>query len=255
VLIHNNRPPGRTDGLQTWGADAPALAPTAERSAGPCDCASAARPSFAARIAPLGFQNVEVHVVAHIAARGRLVGLEIPRRVGSAPQRFVDDMAAALARPHGLVKGGEVPARSEAALEVSPDVGMVGEEREVLEFVRISVEIVELRRIGRCRSARGPDADRRPILLIPNGTRGSKSVPSNILGVRTGAQNRPHRCNSAPESNPAMTNRSNALRRRYQFGSRADLQLVDPHRSRVRRQNSCQLRSVPPVAAALTADI
>jgi len=76
-----------------------------------------------------------------------------------------------------------------------------------------------------------------------------------ILGVRTGAQNRPHRCNSAPESNPAMTNRSNALRRRYQFGSRADLQLVDPHRSRVRRQNSCQLRSVPPVAAALTADI
>ena len=44
-----------------------------------------------------------------------------------------------------------------------------------------------------------------------------------------------------------MTNRSNALRRRYQFGSRADLQLVDPHRSRVRRHNSCQLRSAPPV--------
>ena len=37
----------------------------------------------------------------------------------------------------------------------------------------------------------GPDADRRPILLIPNGTRGSKSVPSNILGVRTGAQTAP----------------------------------------------------------------
>ena len=93
----------------------------------------AARPSFAARIASLGFQDVEVHVVAHVAARGGFVGLEVPRRVRPLAQRLIDDMAAALARPHRLVKGGEVPARCKAALEIIPEVGMVGAEREVLD--------------------------------------------------------------------------------------------------------------------------
>jgi len=143
-------------------------------------------PSFAARVARLGLEDVEVHVVAHVATRGWFVGLEVPWRARPLAQSLIEDMAAALARPHGLVKGGEVPARSKAALEVSPDVGMVGEEREVLEFVRISAEIAELRRIGRCRSARGPDADRRHKLLIPIGTNGSKLAPNNTRGARDG---------------------------------------------------------------------
>src|SRR5664279_3968645 len=52
------------------------------------------RASFAAGIAPLGLEDVEVHVVAHIAACGGLVGLEIPRRVRPLAQRLIDCEAA-----------------------------------------------------------------------------------------------------------------------------------------------------------------
>ena len=102
---------------------------------------------------------------------------------GAAPHRRYGGGASSPARLGQRRRG---PSAQRSGARVSPDIGMVGEEREVLEFVRISVEIVELRRIGRCRSARGPDADRRHKLSIPIGTNGSKLAPNNTQGARDG---------------------------------------------------------------------
>ena len=98
-----------------WRGRSRACPRVQERALGLCARAPYSMPVI--RVAPLGLEDVEVHVVAHVATRGWFVGLEVPWRARPLAQLLIDDMAAALARPHGLVKGGEVPARSEAALE------------------------------------------------------------------------------------------------------------------------------------------
>src|SRR5690606_24691617 len=121
ALSHRNGPsPSRTTGTSPLGFMAlysgvslpPNVPPTSSRSQSSPSSASAhitnctlpdvARPqtvimSFSSRKALVGFQRVEVHVVAHVAFRRLPERLEIPREIGAVAQRRIDHPAARLA--------------------------------------------------------------------------------------------------------------------------------------------------------------
>ena len=63
-----------------------------------------------------------------------------------------------------------------------------------------------------CHSARGPDADRRHKLLVPNGTCGSKSAPNNIYGVARPQRRSARRRRSRRVQNSTTTFRFEARR-------------------------------------------
>jgi hypothetical protein len=63
----------------------------------------------------LSSSDVEIHVVAHVALRGLLQRLEIPREVAAVAQRLVDHPAPRLAGAHLGVEGVQIPAPAASA--------------------------------------------------------------------------------------------------------------------------------------------
>src|SRR5690242_19702332 len=77
-------------------------------------------------------EDVEVHVVAHVALGCLLQRLEVPRVVGTVAQRRIDDPAARLALAHGGVEGGHVPAGPDLRHEGVDETGIGGIGGEVV---------------------------------------------------------------------------------------------------------------------------
>ena len=67
--------------------------------------------SFPAWKAFAFLEDIQVHVVAHVAFRGFLQRLEIPRVIATLTQSLVNDPAARLTFPHLAVETGQIPAR------------------------------------------------------------------------------------------------------------------------------------------------
>src|ERR1035437_4598552 len=76
-----------------------------------CECTGAddllSRPRRKSRH---GFKIPEILIIAHIQPAGITDGLEVPRRIASDAQCFVDEMTAPLACDHRRVKSREIPA-------------------------------------------------------------------------------------------------------------------------------------------------
>lgn len=104
---------------------------------------------FAPGKALIFLKSIEVHVVAHVALRRGAQGLEIPRIVGPIAQRLINDPAARLRLTHVRIEGFEVPTGSCLNAESLKGLSMVRIFGEVVQLIRVGVQIKKLFGINR----------------------------------------------------------------------------------------------------------